>query len=208
MVQAGVAIALAIVLSLVTIKTTAYWADDLALFTRAVAIAPDSAIAAEYLAGALSRLQRCGEALPLLKRALAVDMANPDPYIKLADCEKNLGDWAGAEDYLRQSIFLFPRLPSGYARLSVVDLHRNNLADAEAHIRRAMQLGVPGAVLNSGYHTQLGLILEREGAQAEALREYQAELSANPGSEEAQDLARSLQQRIGVAPTTGRQVSK
>ena len=75
LVQAGVAIALAIVLSFVTIKTTAYWADDLALFTRAVTVAPDSAIAAEYLAGTLSREQRCGEALPLLKRALAVDMA-------------------------------------------------------------------------------------------------------------------------------------
>ena len=82
------------------------------------------------------------------------------------------------------------------------------MADAEAHIRRAMQIGVPGAVLNSGYHTQLGLILEREGAQAEALREYQAELSANPASEQAQDLARSLQQRMAGAPTAGRQVSK
>ncbi len=183
-------------LSFVTIETTAYWADDLALYSRAVEVAPASTIALEYLAGTLVQQQRCSDALPLLNRALALDMGNPDLYTKIAGCQESLDNWEQAEEYLRQAIDVFPRLADGYAALTAVDLHRGNLAEAEAHMRRALQLRLPSSALYFGYHARLGQILEREGNDADALGEYQAELSENPGSEEAQGQVRTLEQRV------------
>ncbi len=199
-----VVVAVAGALSVVTVQTTAYWQDDLALFTRAVAVAPDSTIAAEYLGSTLVRQQRCSEALPLLNRSLAMDMGNPDLYSKLAYCHENLDDWEHAERYLNQEIALFPRLPDGYVALTSVDQHRGDLSAAAAHMRQAMQLRVPGSARYFEYHTRLGHILELQGNDADALREYQAELIENPGSEQAQDSINLLARRHGQDFILGR----
>lgn len=172
-------------LAAASVWTGRFWSDNLALYTRAIEVAPDNTIAQEYLAEELVEEERWADALPLLTKALVQDPTAYDLYIWMAKCHVGLGDPDEAMSYFGDAIALSPFDPEAYLDVAVVEFNQNLLPQAEQHMRQALLLRRAFSPLYSQYHFRLARILEREEKWPEAAAEYQAELRENPSFDDA-----------------------
>lgn len=183
-VMLGILAPLCLLLAVETVRASLPWNDNLALFGRAMQVAPESIVAYEYMGGELLGQQRYADALPLLIKAL---YRYPPPagieYYglnkQIAHCYFGLEEWSHAAIYIRNAIGVDARNPADYNILALTELRQGKLADAEGHARRALQLG-QGTAADADFHAVLAMVLEAKGdaegaraenAQAKALRE-------------------------------------
>ena len=176
-----------VLLAAVTLRTSQYWKDNLTLYTRAVELAPNSAIAQAYLGEELLARKRFADALPVLRSALAGFNKGSDLYSDIAECYMAMGQYDDAINYVRDAIAIMPGNPHYYVNLAVIELRKGQLDDAEAHARKALQMRRRISAMESHYHDALGLILAEKGNLKGAVAEYQAELQENPAAEEVRD---------------------
>ena len=195
-VRAGVAAALAGVLSVITIVASASWKDENALFDRAVRVAPESPMALLYWGKTLLHEKRYQEALAPLNKAVFLDLENYALAYLLAECYYGMGQLDQATAYVRDAIRLQPRYSDSYVSLAMIEASRGRLPDAEAHLRQALRLRPAPSGLYDRYHFRLGQVLEAEGNLNEALSEYQAELAENPEADDVRDRVQILRRRI------------
>jgi protein O-mannosyl-transferase len=172
-------------LALVTVQTGFFWKDNLALYSRAVEVAPESGVASEYLSEEFVEEMRWADALPLLNQVLLRNPNSYDIYIRLAKCYFGLGDLEEAISYFQDAILLAPYRPAAYLDLAMVELSGNLLPQAEEHMRLALRLRPAYSPLFERYHYRLAQILEKEEKWSGALAEYRAELQEDPGSSDA-----------------------
>jgi Flp pilus assembly protein TadD len=99
------------------------------------------------------------------------------------------GDDTTAEKYLLQALSIQPRYDM-WLHLASIEMHRNNLDNAEAAVRQALAMNPTGA----GAHAALGIILLTKGDRAAAAAEFQEELRLYPQSDVAQ---------VGLSRATG-----
>ena len=198
----AIVLAHALVLSTITLRTSLYWRDDVTLFSHAVAVAPESGIAQSYLGEALVHEKRWAEALPLLKAALVGYPMEYSLTNAVAHCYIGLGDYTQAAAWLHDAIAMKPQYSESYLNLGMLELHQGRVADAEAHVRRALQLRrrSDASPEFDRYHFALGVVLEQKGDLASALAEYQAELNENPRADDVRDRMLAVQARLGPRP--------
>lgn len=181
-----------------------YWSSNLALYTRAVVVAPDSADANAFLGQELfNRGTSPGvedgatwtqAALQYFRRAIADDPLNPEAYSSLGTVYSVFKQWDAAEDYLSQAAELAGDACT-YSTLAGAQHSAGNLAGAEASYRRALDR----APVPPHLHGQFAALLMEEGKLAEAREQLKAELALDPESQRARRLLEQLERQPGTA---------
>jgi adenylate cyclase len=110
------------------------------LDARALAVAPNSAIA-HYVKGQVLRAQaRYSDAIPEYETAIALDRSRAPAYAHVGWCKFLSGSMDGAIPYLEQAIHLSPHEPGiavWYGQIGVMELLQGNTDEALAALERA-----------------------------------------------------------------------
>ena len=181
-----------------TVSYARYWSDGLALYSRAVAVAPDSAVAQNALGEQLVSQSRLDEGMKYFQQSIAADPEYFSPRRSLGHAYGYLGQWTDAVAQLRIAAQIRPTA-CAFGDLGDVQRSAGLLAEAEYSYRHAMTLRPCPAHL----HWALADLLRLEGRLAEAREEFQLELdepadSPIPGvREQIEELDRRLQSSSG-----------
>jgi protein O-mannosyl-transferase len=190
--QAAVALGLALALGIGTALQDLYWANDVLLYSRGVAMVPRNKLARTNLGNALGELGHYRQALELYREVLA-----QDPRFWLATYNMGytcyrMGRLQGAEDYFRRAIAINAVDGDEYLYLGLTWLKLGRCDEAEKAIRRAVQLNPNGL----GYHFAMGMVLKLDGNLEGALQEFRRELSNFPEESGAMQQIQSIRAEL------------
>lgn len=158
----------------VTLSELPYWQDDYVLGQRGIAVSPGSPIAPQVAGNVLIRQQRIDEAIPYLVDGLNAQPDNIVTLCSLAYCYSEKRALPLAEELLDKAIRLDPAEPRAHLLLGIVRFKQKRLDEAEAEIRRGLQLQRVSTGVQM-YHYYLGDVLYAKGDEQGAIREYQLE---------------------------------
>jgi tetratricopeptide (TPR) repeat protein len=179
----GVAVVVAAGYGALTAQQKWFWRDNLTLYLRGAAIAPGNNQVTNNLANEYFDAGRRGEALALYEQVV---QRYPDYFLSrynLGYAYYRLGRFAEAEPHLARAAELNPGDPEPLVRLAQIHMRYGRLPAAEQNLRRAIALR-PTAV---GYNLVLGLCLQGQGRNAEAIAAYRAEMAFDPWRKVAHD---------------------
>lgn len=161
--------------------------DNLALFTRAVQISPESPMAWGFLGEECMTVGRYSEGIAAFQRAEALE---PDSLVnnyRLGAAYYLVQDMASAEVFFQRTVNSYREheaVTYDYAlyRLGLSQYAQGKMAQAEATLRQAAELQPNGF----GYHRALGAALKHEGNLIEARKQLELELhlGADPEASE------------------------
>ena len=157
-----------------------WWHSKKTLFTRALAITPENPKALVALGTAYIAQRRYQDGLVLLRRALEIEPRNSAALFALGRVAWEMGDDAGAADYLTQALRIQPRYDM-WLHLASIELHRSRLDAAEAAVRQAVAMNPGGP----GVHIAMGTVFLQKGDKTSAAQEFREELRLHPQSEPA-----------------------
>lgn len=163
--------------------------DNVALFSRAVEIAPESTMAWGFLGEELMTRERNAEGIASFQHAQALE---PDSFLnnyRLGAAYYVVQDMPSAEDFFQRSAASYgEREIVSYDftlyRLGLAQYAQAKMAQAELTLRRAVEIR-PTA---PGYHLALGAAMQHEGKLAEAKEQLELELKIAPDPEASQVL--------------------
>jgi len=192
---AGCAVAAA-ALGVTTLRQTAYWVDNFALYSRGVAVAPRSGFANNNLGAELLNRGRWDEAMALFQKAVEYT-----PNLYLAHYDMGLGYYEvgrfeEAEACFKRALAILPEDAESNMFLGMTYYHTNREAEAIESVRKAIALK-PSA---PGYRFALGVMLKDKGDLAGARAEFLEELKRDPGYQPATDQLRLLDSPPPPAP--------
>jgi tetratricopeptide (TPR) repeat protein len=153
-----------------------YWHDSESLFTHALAVTTDNALAHLNLGVALEERNRPEEALIEYQKALQLDPRRHEIYNNIGKLLNDEGKPEAALNYCREAVRLNPKSPFSYNSLGIV------LAEL-GHFDEAMGQFSEAAQLDAGYappRFQMGRILLKQGRDAEAMPHFQEALRIEP----------------------------
>jgi tetratricopeptide (TPR) repeat protein len=171
-----------------------YWSDNINLFLRSVAIAPDNEIANQCLGTALMLRRQIAEAIPYYKHALELNANMPEAQYSLGRCYYELGMFPESEPYFQRAAALRPADAKPYLYFGLAKLKEGQLDMAERALRAAFR--VKGHDDYREYHLALGLLLKERGDLNGALHEFQAEANENPDPSQALERIREVKTAI------------
>jgi protein O-mannosyl-transferase len=157
-----------------------YWANDLVLYSHAVAVSPNKAIAKDNLAASALDQGMTDAAIRLLRESLR---EKPDMWFTwygLGYSYYRMGRFAEADRCLSRALELNDAEPDPYFVLGLTRFQTGQ-PDPVALIRRAIQIQPRGL----RYHFALGMIYKSKGELARSLEEFRAELANDPEEEDA-----------------------
>lgn len=160
---------------------TRYWQNDLVLFTRACAIAPQNSMARLNLAAELIRRRRFQESLTQLQTVIARDANLGVAYSLAGKSAFYQKDYAAAESYIATAVHLQAAEPENVYYLAMSQINLGRAEQALAVLQKASALW-PKAPL---YHYASGEALATMGRWHEARDQYRQELELHPDIEEA-----------------------
>jgi Flp pilus assembly protein TadD len=169
------------VLAAVTSAQLRHWRTGRALFERAVAVSPESAVAHSNLGAALQAegdLDRAAEHFAEAVR-LAPRFAGAHGNLGQARLLQGRVDEALAS--LRHAVALDPELASAHSALGALLARQGDLADATRHFRALVALEPEWA----DGHYSLGLARAAAGALADAAIHFRTALRLHPGHRQA-----------------------
>jgi len=173
-----------------------YWASDLLLFTRGVAVAPENPVALAGLGVQYGKRSQYDKAIALLQRAEQIDPYDWHPKFSLGYTYFVLGRYPEAEPLLARAMELNASNahPDQFVYLGLTEMKLGNWTKAEAAIRQAVQRR-PNV---ERYRYALALLLEQQNRWPEAAAEFEATLQLNPANADAR--ARLDRIRRGSSP--------
>ena len=177
----AIASAVAVLLGGLTVADTAYWSDNLSLYSRGTNLAPNNFRARLDLANAACDRGLYDAGLKLYAQVIERAPNFPLAFYDLGVTELELGRMEEADRHLTRAIELDGSDPAAFYSLGLVRYREGRLEDAASLFRRALELQ-PEAM---GYHLALGRVLERSGDLQGALEEFRAEFSEHPEMDEA-----------------------
>lgn len=174
--QVVCATVLVAVLGFATRQQAQYWQNDLALFTRACAVAPQNAMARLNLAAELLRRGRFEQSLYESERVITQDSQLAIAYNLAAEASFQLGKYAKAEtDYLK-SLRLSPPNPKELCYLGMAQVKLRKYSEGVAVLERALALWPDAPML----HYAMGMAFAEMGNWPGAREQYQLELQLHP----------------------------
>ena len=172
---------LTIVLASATAFQSVYWANELVLYSRAVAVAPNKAVAKDNLAAAALEQGMTDAAIRLFRESLREKPNIWFTWYDLGYSYYKLGRFVEADRCLSRSLELNDAEPDPYFVLGLTRFRMGQPDAAAALIRRAIQIQPRGL----RYHLALGIIYKSKGEFARSLEEFRAELANEPEQEDA-----------------------
>lgn len=170
------AIALLLGFAVLTSNQTLVWANDLALFRRAVAVAPGNALAKLNLAAELSRRRDYEHALEFAQQGVELD---PNSVIGLnlaAQACYYLDDYDCVERYSLRVLSLAPAQPQELYFLGMARIKAGRYTAGLEITRKGLSIWPDAA----GYHYASGMGLSGLGDWAGAKAEFARELALYP----------------------------
>ncbi len=164
--------------------------DNLSLFTRAVQISPESAMAWGFLGEEFMTVGRYPEGIAAFQRAEALE---PDSLVnnyRLGAAYYLVQDMPSAEVFFQRTMNSYREheaVTYDYAlyRLGLSQYAQGKMAEAEATLRQAVELQPNGF----GYHRTLGAALKHQGKLTEAKMQLELELQLGADQEATEILA-------------------
>ena len=183
------------ILGAVTANQTRIWQNEIVLYGRAIARAPDNLEARLNLAAAFIDRRQYDQAIDILSSVLADKPGVWNAAFNLGLVYERLGKLGDSERFYDRAIQIDPSQSQPFCRKAVVDLEMSKLGQAESLARQAIAIS-PG---EAGYHALLGVVLEKESRDREALDEFRAEAANYPEEEGVAEQVREIEHRIGSA---------
>lgn len=193
---------LAVVLSLLSVNAASFWQNNYTLFERAYEIAPLNNTAADNFAAELVGHGKLEAAEAILERGYERHKDFGIAF-NLGRVEYMKGRYAAAEAYTRECIALAPYFADAYVSLGQIELRQVRPIEAQASMRRAVEI-TPD---DERFHTSYGTVLAFNGDCAAANEQFQAALRLNPADASAEaQLGRCRGGEVpGNAPRSERQ---
>lgn len=176
----GLGFALIIALAFGSAIQSQFWANNLALFCRGVAIAPHNEWAQLDYGASLAQRDRFAEAADHF-----VLSYNLKPgWRAAADAAfayRVSNQPTPAERWYNQALRLNPSNPDAWFGIGQIRIAQNQPAAALLFFRKALELNPSGV----GFHAAVGHALDRLGQHDAAVKQYQAELQLHPTQPDA-----------------------
>ncbi len=165
------------------------WQNSITLFSHALEVTPENAVAHINLGAALEQAGRADEALPHYIEALRIDPGRAQAHHNLANILDTRGRFAEAQPHFEEAIRLRPREALPRCSLGLALAGQRRYAEALAHYAAAMQL----APADPQPHYLTGVARLRQGQLAPAIGSFREALRLNPDHAKSLDrLARVL----------------
>ncbi len=182
------AVVILVILAFASAVQSQYWANDVALFSRAVDRAPQNEWAQLNYGAALSTRGKYADAAPHFVRSYELK-----PGWRAASfagfAYQQSGDLAQAERWFRTALQQDPNLSTAWFGLGQIRLLQHRPDEAISYLQKAVELQ-PNA---DGYHYALGSALEQVSRRSDAIEEYKVELRLHPYQEGARKALDRLQ---------------
>jgi Tfp pilus assembly protein PilF len=196
-VATGALVAVLLAWSVLSWRQAAVWRNGVTLWTRAVAVVPESPVARSNLGTALAARRDFAGAVVQYREAAREWSTHPGAFLNLGRALASDGRFAEAVGPFRRLVELRPGWAEGHLDLGTVLYNLGELDGAVASLTRAVELDPKSARA----HESLGTALWRLGRKDEAARHFQrAALLGSTAPQEGHDLEVP---RPGAAPTGG-----
>jgi tetratricopeptide (TPR) repeat protein len=181
-----------IVFCAATIAQSLYWKDDLSLYKRGAAMAPNNINAQNNLANIYLETGDYARGIAAHERILQLNPSFVDSYFNLGLAYYNQGDFVRAQFYLREAIARQPA-PASYFYLGLAQFKKGDLLAAEQSLRAANQLDPR----RPDFHAALGVLYETEEKLPLALQELEQALALNPQNSNIQKEVAKIKRQLG-----------
>ena len=165
-------------LFVVTSLQTGYWRDDETLFTHALAVTANNAVAHNNLGVALFHKGRTAEAMAHYLEAVRIDPDYPDVHNNLGLALVGPGRVEEAVAHYREALRARPKSVKDLNNMGLALVKMNKNAEAEDCFRQAVRLDSNCA----DAHYNLGIVLANAGRWDEAVEHYREALRITPTS--------------------------
>jgi tetratricopeptide (TPR) repeat protein len=160
--------------------------DNIALFSRAAELSPESAMAWGFLGEEYMTQGRYPEGISAFHRAQSLEPNAQLNNYRLGAAYYFIQDMPSAEVFFQRVVDSYRDqevVTYDYAlyRLGLSQYAQNKMVDAESTLRRATQIQSKGF----GYHLALGATLKHQGELVEAKQQFELELSLGSDAEAA-----------------------
>jgi protein O-mannosyl-transferase len=183
--------ALILLLGSATATQSYYWKNDLALYRRAVAVAPDNINALNNLADTYLEAGDYGRGIALHKQILERNPNYAESYYNIGLAYYNQRDYPLAENYLKEAVRLRPAADWCFY-LGMAQFKSGEMAGAEQSLRQS----VSQEPVRGQFHAALGIVLETEGKTEPALEELEQARGLDPGNAAIQNEIVKLQKQL------------
>jgi tetratricopeptide (TPR) repeat protein len=176
--QSLATVGLAVLLALATYHQARYWQNDLVLFTRASAVAPNNSLAKLNLGAELLRRHQFKDSLAIFQ---AVIDQNPKSGIAFSLAAKTsyfLGDYVAANKYYLQALTLEPAEPEELYYFALSQIRLGRYQEALDVLQKGLSLWPD----SPQYHYAMGLAMVAAGDWQGAKEQYKTELRLHPES--------------------------
>jgi tetratricopeptide (TPR) repeat protein len=168
-------------LAALTWTQTHVWHDSQTLWTHALAIDPNSSLAANGVGEALARQGKLAEAIAHYREALRIRPGYVNALNNWGNALARQGRPAEAIERYRKALQIRPRYAEAHYNLGVMLAEEGRLGEAIEHYRQAFELRPDDAEALSDW----GHALARQGKLAKAIEQYQRALRIKPDFAEA-----------------------
>ena len=172
-VLAGVVLVLCL---LATEKQLGYWRDSETLFTRALAMTRDNALAHLNLGEAFQEQNRQAEALAEYHEVLRLAPAREEAYNNIGRILSDQGRPAAALEYCQAALQLNPNSPAQHNSVGIILAELGRADEAVRHFDEALQLNPSYAPA----YFQKGRLLLRQDRDFEAVKNLNEALQIDP----------------------------
>ncbi len=193
--QIGLAMVLALRMSLQVPKATACYADETTFFTYLTSMSPGRYASNIDLAGLLGNQGHLDQAIKMYQEMWPANQDNWDVNYNLGYAYYLTGKLPDADHYLSRATQIDASRPDAFFYLGLTKLKRGDINAAAADVQRAVIIR-PDA---DHYHFALGVILKLQGNLPGALSEFRQELDLDPSNTSARQQA----DQIVAAPAAG-----
>jgi Tfp pilus assembly protein PilF len=153
-----------------------YWRDSESLFSHAIAVTKDNALAHLNLGVALEEQNKPEAALIEYQKALQLDPCRHETYNNIGKLLNDGGQPEAALNYCRASVRLNPKSPFSHNSLGIVLMELGHFDEAMSQFSEAAQLDAHYAPPRF----QMGKILLKQGRDAEAMPYFHEALRIAP----------------------------
>ena len=188
-------IGMLLLLALATRSQVGYWSDGTSLWTHAIAVTPDNALAHYHLGDALARSGQGAPAIDHYRQALLLRPDFSEAHDNLGVRLEELGRVDEAVREFEAAILANPSNAQAHSNLGAAQARRGDFEAAIKNFRITAQLKPE---LVSAY-TNLGGALAETGSVEEAKRAFESALAIDINSAEAHNGLGLLSSRRGLA---------
>lgn len=153
-----------------------YWRDSASLWTHAVEVTTDNAVAHNNLARALLEEGKFNEAVTQFTTALRIAPENADAHNNFANALTHHGREAEALAQYAEALRIRPDFAEAHNNFANALMRQGKLAEAVTQYSEALRIKHDYADAHNG----LGAVLARQGNVAEALEHYSEALRSDP----------------------------